>query len=93
MMRAREDGLGGAQFHQPAEIQHGDPVGEIVHDVQIVRDEHVAHLLIRLQVHQQIEDGGLHRYIERRGRLVAHDHPGGTGECARDAHALLQAAR
>ena len=46
-----------------------------------------------LEVGQQVEDRGLHRHVERRGRLVADDDPGIAGERARDRDALLEPAR
>ena len=47
----------------------------------------------RLQLGEQVEDRGLHRDVERRGRLVADDDLRVAGERARDRDALLQAAR
>src|SRR5262249_47048290 len=46
-------------------------------------------LPLALQVGQQVQDGGLHRDVEGRGRLVADDDPRFAGEGARDGHALL----
>ena len=40
-----EDALRGPDLHQPAEIEHGDAVGEIAHDAEIVGDEDIADLV------------------------------------------------
>ena len=48
--------------------------------------------IARLQVAEQVEDRRLHRHVERRHRLVAHDEVGIGRESARDADALLLAA-
>ncbi len=92
MMRACEHRLRWTDLHEPAKVEHGDAVGYIVHDVQIVRDENVAHLLLGLQIDQQIEDCGLHGNVERRCRLVAHHQPRAAGKSAGDADPLFQAA-
>ena len=52
-----------------------------------------ATLLAPLEVGQQVQDRGLDRHVERRGRLVADDDPRVAGERARDRDALLEPAR
>ncbi len=64
----------------------------IMHHVQIVRDEDIAHLPLGLQIGQQIEDRRLHRHVERRGRLIADHHLRAAGEGAGDGDPLLQPA-
>src|SRR6056297_1734032 len=56
-------------------------------------DKDKGGLVRRLEIVEQVENGGLHRNIERRGNLVAeYDlRPGGKGACHRDA--LFLAAR
>ena len=46
----------------------------------------------RLEIGEEVEDRGLHRDVERRGRLVADDDARVAGERARDRDALLEAA-
>ena len=41
VVRPVEDDLGRAELHQPAQVEHGDPVGEVAHDAEVVRDEEV----------------------------------------------------
>ena len=79
-------------LHEPPEIEHRDAIGQIAHHVQIVRDEHVAHAALALQVGEQIEDRGLHRDVERGRRLVADDDARIARERARNRDALLQSA-
>ena len=48
---------------------------------------------VGLQLGEQVEDAGLHRDVERRGRLVADHERRLPGEGAGDGDALLLAAR
>src|SRR6202022_4235043 len=41
MVRAVEDDLGGPELHQPAKIEHGDAVGDVAHDAQVMGDEEI----------------------------------------------------
>ena len=47
MVRRREDGRGVADLHQPAEVEHGDPVGQVADDPEVVGDEEVGDALAR----------------------------------------------
>ena len=93
VVRAVEDDVRRAELHQPPEVEDGDPVGDVPHDAEVVRDEEVRHALLGLELDEQIEDRGLHGYVERRCRLVADDEPRIAGERARDGDALLEPAR
>ena len=93
MVRALEHAIGVAHLHEPAEIQDGDPIGQVPHDAQVVRDEHVRDAFDRLHVGEQVQDRGLHRDIERGRGLVADHQARLAGERARDGDALLQPAR
>ena len=53
------------QFQSPGQVEHRDPIGEVPHDAEVVADEDVARSLRGLQVDEQVEDRGLHRYVER----------------------------
>jgi hypothetical protein len=92
MVRGVEDRLGRAQLHDAPQVQHGDPVGEVAHDTEVVGDEEVGDALLRLEVGKEVEDRGLHRHVERRGGLVADDDARVPGERAPDRYALLEAA-
>src|SRR3954451_24066752 len=56
MVWSVEDRLGGAELHQPAEVQHGDAVREVADDAEVVRDEEVRDLTLGLQLDEQVED-------------------------------------
>ena len=64
VMGTGEDRPGRPVLHHPAQIEHGDAVGEIAHHSEVVRDEDIAHALAALQVGEEIEDGRLHRDVE-----------------------------
>jgi hypothetical protein len=55
-----------------AEIHHGNPIGDVLHHAQIMRDEQIGEAEFGLQVLQQIDDLRLHRNVQRRDRLVAY---------------------
>ena len=92
MVRAAEDRLRVADLHDPPEVEHGDPVGEVADDAEVVRDQQVARPALGLQLGQQVEDRGLDRDVERAGRLVGDDDPRVAGECPGDRQPLLEAA-
>ncbi|MNV43200.1 hypothetical protein D3C71_1349070 [compost metagenome] len=46
------------------------------HHRQVVRDEHVSGVELLLQVHEQVQHLGLNRHVQRRSRLVRHQHLG-----------------
>ena len=75
-----------------AEVHHGDAVGDVLDDREIVRDEQVGEPAVALQILQQVDHLRLHRDVERRHRLVADDEARLDGERARDADALALAA-
>ena len=41
VVRPVEDDVSGAELHHAAEVEDGDPVGEVAHDAEVVRDEEV----------------------------------------------------
>ena len=67
-------------------------VGQRAHHGQVMADEQdrQAHLL--LQVQQQVDDLRLDRHIERRGRLIRHQHRRPQDQGAGDGDALALAA-
>ena len=65
----------------------------MAHHGEVVGDEHVGHSELLLQILQKVHDLGLHRHVQRRDRLVAHDQPGPRGQRPRNADALALAAR
>ena len=92
VVRAVEDDVRRAELLQPAEVEDGDAVRDVAHDAEVVGDEEVRDPLLRLELDEEVEDRGLHRHVERGGRLVADDELRVAGERARDRDPLLEAA-
>ncbi len=59
---------------------------------QVVCDEQVRQVELRLQILEQVDDLGLDRHVERRHRFVADDQLGPQRERAGDPDALALAA-
>jgi hypothetical protein len=87
-----EDRLGAAQFDDPPEVHHGDPVGDVPYDGQVVGDEEIAQPEPGLEFVQQIEHAGLDGDVQRRDRLVEDHQLGFQRQRAGDADALPLAA-
>ena len=75
-----------------AALEDEHAVGDARDDAQVVRDEEHREAEIVAQLGEQIEDGGLHRHVERGGDLVADDEVGPRRERARDRDPLPLAA-
>ena len=82
--RRHLDDLAGAHHH--------DPVGDIVHHREVVRDEQIGDFELLLQILQQVEDLGLDRDIQRRDRLVADQELGLERQRPRNTDALALTA-
>ena len=76
-----------------AEVHHGDAVGDVADDREVVRDEDVRQPEVALQRLEQVHDLRLDRDVERGHRLVEDDQLRVERERARDADALALAAR
>ena len=76
----------------PPGAHHGDPVGDVVDDGEVVRDEQVGEPDLLLQILQKVEDLRLDRDVERGDRLVADDDVRLQRERPGDADALALAA-
>ena len=76
------------KFDDAAQVHHPDPVCDVVHDGEIVRDEEVREPHAPLQIAHQVQYLRLHRDVQRRSRLVAHQEARLGGERARDRDAL-----
>ena len=74
------------------EIHHRDPVGDVLHHGEIMRDKDVGKAKPVLQVAQQIEDLRTDRYVQRGYRLVADDQFRFDRQRARNGDALALAA-
>jgi len=75
----------------PARVHHGNAIGQLVHDAEIVGDEQDRHAELLLQVAQQLEDLCLDRDIQGRGGLIGDQQTRPGGERHGDHHALFEA--
>ena len=91
--RRAQDFLGHAHLHHLAVLHDGDAVADAHGLVQVVRDEDDGAALVLLQAQQLVLHVGADDRVERREGLV-HQQNGRVGrQRARQAHALLHAAR
>ena len=82
--------LGRALLDDPAEVHHGDPVGDVPGEAEIVRDDENRDTGLPHEAQHQLEDLAAHRRVEARHRLVRHDQlwPERHRTCNHDALAL-----
>ena len=92
-LRPAEHGARRSLLHHPAVAQNQHPVGDLGDDAEIVGDEQDRHVATGLEVADQLEDLGLGGHVQRRGRLVGHQHGGFEGQRHGDHRALALAAR
>ncbi len=71
---------------------HRHPVGHAGDDAHVVADQHDGGLQLGLQIAHDLQDLGLHRDVERGGRLVGDEQVGAAHHRHRDHHALAHAA-
>ena len=71
-----------------AQVHHGDPVGDVLHHREVVRDEQIREVELPLQVVQEVQDLCLDRDVERRHGFVAHDQLRTQRERSGDADPL-----
>ena len=76
-----------------AAVHHGDAVGHLGDDAEVVGDQHDAGPALGLEGAHQVEDLGLDRDVERGGRLVGDEQLGLGGEGHGDHHPLRLTAR
>ena len=88
----RSNSLAGACDHHPAQVQHGDAVGDGEHVVEIVRDQHHRQTAVP-QSGDQIEDLGRLGHPQGGGRLVHDDQLRVPHDRLGDGHRLPLAAR
>ena len=60
MLRARAQGAGGRQLHQPTAAHHADAMADMAHHGKIMRDEQKRNALGLAQRLKQIDDLRLH---------------------------------
>src|ERR1700727_2186039 len=93
MLRLAEEGYGVALFDDHAEVHHRDPMADEADRREIVRDEEVGGVALRLDAFQEIDDLGPRGRIERGGWLVQHHEVRFGDHGSGGAGALLLAAR
>src|SRR5690606_19806238 len=67
-----------------AKIHDADPIRNMIDDRKVVADKKIGEAKLILQLRHQVEDLRLHGNIEGRGRLIANEKLGLTGEGAGD---------
>ena len=65
MLEARVELVAGGHLDDLAQVHHGDAVGDVAHDGEVVRDEQVGQAELVLEVLQQVDDLRLDRDVER----------------------------
>ena len=93
MRRLRPDGQRLTRLHHPAEIHHADFVGDVTDDRKVVRDQQKPEAELAREIREEVRELRLRRRVERRERLVEHDHRGIGGERTGDRDPLALAAR
>jgi len=83
-----EDGLRVSDLADLPQEHHADPVGDVLHDAEVVGDEQVCQAQLFLEVGQQVEDLRLDRDVQGGDGLVAHDESGVEREGAGDSDPL-----
>jgi hypothetical protein len=78
---------------KPAGVEHADAVAHLGDDVEVVADEQDGGAELLAQTVDEVEDLGLDRRVEARGRLVEDEQCGVLRQRHGDHHALLHAAR
>src|SRR3989442_4724777 len=73
MHRALIEPVGRGELDDLSQIHHGDPIGDVTDNTQVVCDEDVGEAEAFLELIQQIQDLGLDRYVERGYRLIGDD--------------------
>ena len=92
VVRTVEDDVGRAELLHPSEVQHGDPIGDVADDPEVVGDRGTRPASPSEGLDEEVQDRRLFR------RMVDADVGSSThelqvaGECACDRDALLQAA-
>ena len=81
-----------ADLHDPAQVHHRDPVGDVPDHREVVGDEQVGQAELGLELVQQVDHAGLDGDVERRHRLVEHEQLGLQRQRPGDADPLPLAA-
>src|SRR5215831_1906721 len=81
------------ELDDAAEVHHAHALCDVAYDREIVRDEKIRKPKAALEIPHQIQDLRLHRDVQRRRWLIAHEELRLAGERAGDRDALPLPAR
>jgi hypothetical protein len=93
MRRPLVDASCGPNLDQLPQVHDADPVSQVPHHRQVVRDDDVRQITFTLQPFHEVQDLRLNRNIQCRHWLVGDDQPRLDGQGAREANPLSLAAR
>ena len=83
-----EEGPGGGDLADLAQVHDGHPLGHVAHQAQVVGDEEVGEIELPLQAQEQVDHFALHRDVQGRGGLVQQDHRRVRGQGPGHGHDL-----
>src|SRR5690606_4267546 len=93
LLRVSEQFLGLALFAALATVEEADGVGELGRAALLVGDHQRGEVVLGAELADAVEHLADQFGVERRRHLVEQHRLGSHGECSRDCHALLLAAR
>ena len=93
VLRVRQDLGGRPGLDDAAAVHHGDPLGALRGEAEIVGDEQHREPQLLPHVAQQRQDLRLNRHVQGRRRLVRDEQCGAAGDGDGQADALAHAAR
>ncbi|EKD61735.1 MAG: hypothetical protein ACD_54C00122G0003 [uncultured bacterium] len=88
VLRVGEHGFGRSFFAHKAVLHDVDVVSELAHHGQIMGDQDHRHAVLLLQGFDQVQNLGLHCYIQRGGGFICDQHIGVVGKGHGDHHPL-----
>ena len=86
---AGQDGVFGGNLADLPQIHDHYPAGNVPHEAQVVGDEQIGEVETLPELHQQVDDLGLHRNVQGRGGLIQDNEGGIGGKSPGDRHHLL----
>ena len=93
MRRAPEQRRFRSRFDDLSQIQHRDRLGDMAHDLKVVRNKKIGDAHVLLQVHQQIQHLRLNRNVERGHGLVGNQELRLQHQRARHRNSLALSSR
>jgi hypothetical protein len=93
MKRLDENFLPPSHLNHASQIEHGDPLSDLLDDREVVRDEDHRQGQPPSQVKKEMQDLCLNRDVECRHRLVEHQQLGPQGQSPGNSQSLPLASR